>query len=571
MEPRNIRTTTYSDFQDSQDLSKLHDLNATGLELVSDTLPSLLSRQARLRPNSLAVDSYQCQWTFAQLKKMVNGIAAMLREYGIRASHRVGICFHLSPSAVASILALLTLGAAVVPVDPAHPVSRRISMLREAGVELVAAADGNCIEELAAFSFTMIDVSVIGLDPEHVSAPSLFNADQETSPMDDAFIAFTSGSSGKPKGIRQTHDAIVTMCIALAEQLDVSEKSRVAQFHPYIFDVAAMEIGMCLFKGSVLCIPKKEDMMLPTPGEIGFQLSKFQVTHCTLSPTMLGMIEPAEIPTVQTLSVMGEPLGRSAVHKWASNSSRNFYQLWGCTEATILQTITPPIARNSNPQNIGKAISSTCRLWIVDPKDFHRLMVDGEQGELVVESRCLARGYLNQAAETEQKFHSYVLWSNKSSQGRLYQTGDLARKEVDGSITFLGRLDTQINYHGERIELGEIDYCLDQLRPAESSDCFSDFDDSSQTIVGFVCGPKTKMRGAGHEDPTILWSESGVSKASMAHLTNECLRQGKLAPYSEYRSSPKIFRDPGFLSENLSQDYDFRFKSLIPKLCDRQR
>ncbi|SMR54337.1 unnamed protein product [Zymoseptoria tritici ST99CH_3D1] len=437
-------------------------------------------------------------------------------------------------------------------------------MLRQAGVQRVLVEESSYAEDMINSGFFVVDISALeitsGLDKK------VKPLDTEPDPKDKAFVAFTSGSTGTPKGIIQTHQGIVTVCQALANQLHVTSSSRVAQFHPYIFDVALMEIGMCLGTGATLCISKKKDMMLPLPGEVGSQLTAFGITHVTMSPTMLETMDPGDVPTVEVLSVMGESLGRHAVEQWASTASRTFYQLWGCTEATILQSITTAITATHAPRDVGQAIGDTCRLWIVDPANVNKLMAEAAAGELVVESRALARGYINQPEDTLRRFVERADWMDVASRGTLYKTGDLAQKEADGSITFLGRLDSQMNYHGERIELGEINFHLERGRPPGVSACFSDFDVQSQTVVGFLCTKDTAETQP--QELVLSWSRAGVSRCAMEHLSRDLVRKGDLPPYMVPHLWIPIRHRPLTISGKTDRT---RLRSIVRNLSTKQR
>ncbi|PIA98387.1 Nonribosomal peptide synthetase 8 [Cercospora beticola] len=414
----------------------------TGLVLIPKTFPDLLAARSNACPKQLALDSCVRQWTYSQLQRHVAVVADVLQQTGVGPGERVGMCFDLSPWAVVAILASMTLGAAVVPVYPYHAKPRRTTMFREARVRFVIVQDHQYGKDLDDSGYTIIRLMDIDFDAE---PRPVINA--VSRPEDPAFIAFTSGTTGKPKGIVQTQQAIVTMSTTLARYLNVQDTSRVSQLHPYVFDVSVMEIGMCLATGAMICLTDKGEMMLPSAGEIGPELTKSRITHTTVSPTMLNMMEPAEIPTVRVLSVMGEPLGRNAIEKWASCESRSFYQLWGATEACILQTITTPITKSDRPQNIGYPLLGACRLWIADPSCPDTLLKDGDVGEIVVESRALATEYIGREEETAKAFLGQTKWQDDRSHGRVYRTGDLGRKQNDGSVIFLGRNDNQMNFH----------------------------------------------------------------------------------------------------------------------------
>ncbi|PPJ51482.1 hypothetical protein CBER1_09222 [Cercospora berteroae] len=522
---------------DAEDQSRLED--ETGLVLIPGTFPDLLAARSHDSADQLALDSHVRQWTYLELQRHVVIVAEALQRTGVGPGERVGVCFDLSPWAVVATLASMTIGAAVVPVYPYHAKPRRITMFREAQVKFVIVEDHQHGKDLEDTGNTIIVPMDIDFDADPLPA---INA--ASKPEDPAFIAFTSGTTGTPKGIVQTQQAIVTMSNTLARYLNVGSTSRVSQLHPYVFDVSIMEMGMCLATGATICLTDKGEMMLPSAGEIGTELTKSRITHTTLSPTMLSMMEPAEIPTVRVLSVMGEPLGRNAVEKWASCASRSFHQLWGATEACILQTITPPITKSDLPQNIGYPLSGACRLSITDPDCPEACLEDGEVGEIIVESRALATGYIGRDDETAKVFLDHTKWQDHRSQGRLYRTGDLGRKNKDGSVTFLGRSDNQMNFHGERVELGEIDYHLEQCRPAGVLDCFADFDEGRQIVIGFASGTRTTRTNSQPGDLVLGWNDTVFGKGKMAALTETLLSDGQLPDYMVPRYWIPIKRRP---------------------------
>lgn len=491
--------------------------DATGLVLIPKTFPELLAYRSFTSPHRLALDSYIRQWTWAQLERDVGFVAEGLRRQGVGPAQNVGLCFDLSPWAVVALLASMTVGAAVVPICPDHPKPRRITTLREANVSFVIVEDHECGKDLEDSGYAIIRLMEINFDP--VSQTTIISVSK---PVDPAFISFTSGTTGVPKGIVQTHEAIVTMCAALAACLGLEESSRVSQLHPYMFDVAVMEIGMCLATGAAICLTQKGDMMLPSAGELGPELTRSRITHTTISPTMLNMMDPVEVPTLRVLSVMGEPLGRDAVRKWATCPSRTFFQLWGTTEGCILQTITTPIAQDQDPQNIGMALPGACRIWITDPDCTDTLLEDGKVGEIVIESRALATGYIGRSEETKNSFLDRAQWQDSNSCGRVYRSGDLGRKDAAGMVTFAGRRDDQMNFHGERLELGEIDHHLTRCRPAEILDCFAEFDEARQVVIGFMSSSRVSRNHVERHDLILAWPEATpITKHAMAQFTED--------------------------------------------------
>lgn len=524
---------------DIEDQNALHE-DKSGLILISRTFPDLLTARSHEIPNQLALDSSVRQWTYCQLQRHVAIVADVLHRIGVVSGENVGMCFDLSPWAVVAMLACMTLGAAIVPVYPCHAKARRMTMFREAQVKVVIVEDHQSGKDLEDSGYAIIRLMELDFDID--PTPAVHAASK---PTDPAYIAFTSGTTGVPKGIVQTQDAIVTMSTALAQSLEVVPSSRVSQLHAYVFDVAIMEIGMCLVTGAAICLTDKGDLMLPSAGEVGVALTESRITHTTITPTMLNMMEPSEIPTVRVLSVMGETLARSAVEKWATSESRTFYQLWGATESCILQTITTPITKDMHPQNIGHPLSGVCRVWITDPDCVDTLLDDGEVGEIIVESRALAAGYIGRDEDTAKVFLQHAKWQDSLSQGRFYRTGDLGRKESDGSITFMGRRDNQMNFHGERIELGEIDYHLERNPPEGVQDCFAEYDEARQIIIGFFSGIReSQIQSWQQEDLVSSWNSAAVGKDVMTDFTEKLLSDGDLPDYMVPRYWIPIKRRP---------------------------
>ncbi|PIA94174.1 Nonribosomal peptide synthetase 8 [Cercospora beticola] len=522
----------------SINLSPYH-VDKTGLELVSETLPGLLERQVGLTPDALAIDSYEGQWTYSQLQEEMLSLQIYLQNHGVASGARVGILLPLSARAVMAILAIMDIGAAVVPVDLHHPPARQMTIFHESNVELVVSDKRESMLEDFRQEYSVIDLSDLkaggqeGRGPTGTHAgPLPSNASiSSAQPQADAYIAFTSGSTGVPKGIVQSHAAIITMCKAMVAPLEVQASSRIAHVAPYVFDVAMMEIALSFGTGAALCIMSKRDLVMPEPGELEENLNRFKITHFTLSPTMLRSIKVDSVPTMRMLSVMGEPLDRRAVKLWSVSRKSQLRQMWGCTEGTILQSITPPLQSHDEPQNIGSSLYRVCRLWITDPEDVDVLREDGEAGELVVESRALASRYINRPDQTERSFLANVAWKKPSSDTRYYRTGDLARKESDGTVTFLGRQDGQMTIRGERIELGEIDYHIEQAGLLQGrGDCFAEFEPSTQTIVGFVCGHAREPSVSDSPLTLISWEDAAVSKEVLGETMLNLIEEGNLAP-----------------------------------------
>jgi amino acid adenylation domain-containing protein len=512
------------------------DVDSSGLELVSETLPGLLARQARLTPDNIALDTYEGTWTYSQLQHEIVRLSHYLAKQQISSGTFIGIILPLSAKSIMTLVAIMALGSAVVPVDMDHPPARKMAMFREAKVTAVVVEDSKSNPEWLSDNFTVVELAAFSLQDPSSSAALGVTEDDKTltavrsQPKDDAYVAFTSGSTGTPKGIVQTHDAIITMSRALAASLDVQTSSRVAQIAPYVFDVAMMEFAMSWGTGAALCTMRREVLIFPKPGEVAENLTAARITHISLSPTMLKTIALGSIPSVRVLSVMGEVLDRTAVQTWSTTPETEFRQMWGCTEGTILQSITPAIEAHREPQNVGFTLPGACRLWIADSQDANKLLADGEVGEIIVESRALASRYINQPEQTAKAFLQDVSWTKRSSSDtRFYRTGDMAKKAPDGSLTFVGRQDGQTSLHGERVELGEIDYHIDRLKWPTNADCLAEYEASAQRIVGFICARPDGSVGSQAHLEILPWEKSILAKEVVAEKMQQLLSDGNLA------------------------------------------
>ena len=263
-------------------------------------------------------------------------------------------------------------------------------------------------------------------------------------------MIYTSGSTGAPKGVLLSHRGLCNVVEAQQQVFHLSHTSRILQFSSLSFDASIFEVALAFGCGSTLYIPPKPSQL---PGVALLQyLEDNAITHALLTPAVLAVLPSAALPDLQVLITGGEACSSQVVDRWAVD--RHFFNAYGPTETTIWATIAK-LHPGDNPFTIGRPILNT-QIYILD--DSLNPVPAGIPGELHIGGTGLARGYLNRPELTAERFIS-TKYSN------LYKTGDRARYRVDGTIEFLGRIDTQIKIRGFRVELGEIEATL-QRHPA---------------------------------------------------------------------------------------------------------
>jgi amino acid adenylation domain-containing protein len=430
------------------DLEKIQEWNHIQLSSVEENVYGLIRRSVHAMHDRPAIEcTFSPTISYFELDGLVCNLAGQLRARGLCSREKVLVQMAKSPQQIIAILAVLSVGATFVPVDLEWPPERaqRVAVTSEASWILV---DSNSMLQAALLPTNINVVTITAKALQDRSPASEAPASSDIHPEDTAYILFTSGSTGEPKGICTPHSAACTAVLAIVKDCGISPKSRVLAFSSLTFDASILEIFGTLFAGGVICLPSERE-----------RLYGLEDTICTLQSNWLGLtpgvastISPDKVPGVQSLMLFGESIPQTLVEAWYPHVRVIFG--YGPTETTIAVTAHHD---SRDPYCIGKAIGSTTT-WVVDPRNHHRLMPIGAVGELVCIGPTIATGYVNDPERTEVSFLQPPRWANEESQKwRAYRTGDLVRYYPDGSIRILGRADGQVKIRGKRVELSEID------------------------------------------------------------------------------------------------------------------
>ncbi|KAF4968548.1 hypothetical protein FZEAL_10377 [Fusarium zealandicum] len=436
------------------DYQVLRDINTSATPLVDRLIQDVIQAQSLAQAqDKLAVDAKDQRLTYSELDCQSTRLASFLVESGVKSSSIVPFCMDKSSLVVVSVLAILKSGAAFVPLDPAHPDARINGILEdvEATVILCSPQYAERLGHLGPKAIPVSQAFIHSLSPCQQPAISL-------STNSPAYVIFTSGTTGKPKGTIVGHSAFCTGATAHGSAMGMSESSRVLQFASYTFDASIMEILSTLIHGGTVCVPSDAERIDDVAGSI----NRLQVNWALLTPSVAQLIQPSLVPGLKTLVLGGEAMSSAHIASWAP--AVQLINAYGPSETAVVATVNPAVTLASGPSDIGRAVGGLC--WIVDAVNHDRLVPIGAVGELVVEGPILAHGYLKNPKKSAESFITNPKWCDDfpgtapCAERRLYKTGDLAKLAEDGNILFQGRKDNQVKINGQRLELSEVEHRL---------------------------------------------------------------------------------------------------------------
>ena len=448
-----------------QDVAEIRQWNNYKPSLVDECIHNLFLRQADLMPHGNAVAAWDGDFTYTELRRHATTLAKHLARIGVGPEVLVPFCMDKSRWALVAQMGVLLAGGAIVPLDPAHPVTRHSEIIKDTRATILLCSPPYQ-ERYSDMVKTVIPVDQQTMTKRQASDKSTYLASQVTS-KHTAYVIFTSGSTGRPKGVVIEHRAFCTSSQAYSEAMLMDPRSRVFNFASVTFDVGLMENLSPLTMGGCVCVPNNEQKM----SNLAAAIDSLHATWAFLTPSVANLIEPSAVPSLKVLVCGGEAMSRENVLKWADKVS--LVNGYGPTEASVISIVNSKVMRDTVPANIGYAHANGYA-WVSDPDDHNRLAPLGCAGELLLEGPLLAREYLHDKEKTAKAFVHNPAWSKlvgdgQGSSRRVYKTGDLVKYNEDGTIHFIGRKDNQIKLHGQRMELGEIEHNLshaDQIQHA---------------------------------------------------------------------------------------------------------
>lgn len=440
-----------------QDLDEIWRQRSSVPECIHGCIPDLITQVAQQQPAAPAVHAWDGQFSYSQLDTLASRLARRLAHIDTNTGRVIPILFEKTKWTAVAMLGVIKSGNACVALDTTQPDARLRSIVQQTLPKTIVSSRAN-----HSRASTLADVTNVLLDD------SLFDfADDSTqhdidsqlptiSPTDTAYISFTSGTTGTPKGACVSHANVRSAIYHQGQKFGFTNQSRVFDFVPYSFDVAWSNFLHTLGAGGCICIAQQEDML----NDLSSAISAFRATLINVTPTILRTIHP--IPkSLDTVLLSGEMPFRENIVNWSGHV--RLLNTYGPTECTFKCAYSVLESCNIDRPDIGVGVGFCT--WLVDPNDSTKLADVGSAGELYLEGPLVGQGYLLDPAMTACSFVQDPPWLVTSHDkfpgrtGRLYKTGDLVRYKQGGRMLFAGRKDaTQLKIRGQRVELGDVEH-----------------------------------------------------------------------------------------------------------------
>ncbi len=431
---------------------------------MSGLLQNYVDGSARQQPDATAVVLGEERWSYRDVAAFSNQVARTLVTAGCGRGDRVAFVLPKCPRTIAAMIGILKAGCAYVPIDPASPPARASAIVRSADPKVILTDDSHSSVLADPVSATILDISK--LPPAERDC-----IDVPVRSEDMAYILYTSGSTGMPKGVVITHANVTSFIEWAVRYFDLSAGDRLSGHPPLHFDLSVFDIFGTFAAGAELHL---------APGEINFsapsaaafirssRLSQwFSVPSLMTYMAKFDAVAFGDFPDLKRVLWCGEALPTPVLRHWMDRLPHvRFTNLYGPTEATIASSYftleKPPEPTDEIP--IGRPCPGEA-LFVLD--DQLHPVLPGQTGDLFIGGCGLSPGYWRDPSKTDAAFIRHPV--KATSVKRIYKTGDLARTDAAGLVYFVGRKDSQIKSRGYRIELGEIEAALNDIDELKES------------------------------------------------------------------------------------------------------
>ncbi len=455
-------------------------------ELPDRRVHELFEDQVRLRPDDIAAVHGTEAWTYRELNERANRVAHALRRGGLRDEDVVAVVTERNLPWLVAVLAVFKAGGVYLPVEPHFPADRISGMLVRADCRRVLTerdASPGLTEALAGLPGVRADHLDTLLAEDHpVTDPGVPVAAGQS-----AYIYFTSGSTGAPKGAVCEHAGFLNHLLAKIDDLEITEGRVVAQTAPQCFDISLWQLVAALAVGGRTLIIGQPDILdtarfIETLDTGGVEVLQAVPSYLEVVLTELER-SPRALPRLRHVSATGEALKKELVERWFATfpdvALVNAYGLTETSDDTNHEVMRRVPEQASVP--LGKPVANV-RIHVVDER--LRLVPLGSPGEILFSGVCVGRGYVNDEERTRAAFMPDPLLPGE----RMYRSGDFGRWLPDGRLEFLGRRDAQVKIRGFRIEIGEVENQLLRVDGVRDSAVVVTGEGENRQLVAFHSG-----------------------------------------------------------------------------------
>ncbi|KAL3432252.1 nonribosomal peptide synthase GliP-like protein [Aspergillus tetrazonus] len=478
---------------------------------VRHDLVTLFERTARKHPFVVAIERADRQITYAELEKASGRIARILRDK-IDPEEVVAVHSDGSVNWIISIYAVLRAGGTYCPLDKAHRQEYRDSLFETSTARLFLATTGEALACKPRTALSAYDVEAILAEPELDPDMCGITPRAQPRPWQRAYVCFTSGTTGKSKGVMCTHQGLVAFQRDFEVRLRATVGTRVAQVMSPAFDGSIHEVFSALSYGATL-------VLRPEGGGFGHLSS---VDSALLTPSIASVLNPEHLPQLKTVYLVGEAVPQAVCNNWAPRTV--LYNMYGPTEATCGATIKR--LRAGQPVTIGGPNPST-RIYILDNRE--QLAPLGRIGEIYLAGVQVAQGYIGRPDLNAERFRPDPICSGLGEY--MYRTGDRGYWNDAGEIVFLGRADRQIKLQGFRIDLEDLEArVLGACKGAHAVAITRRNDDlvcMIQTASSDIGAMRTAIRTAvpGFAVPTYIYAVTQLPMTAMGKIDYKAIAE----------------------------------------------
>lgn len=444
------------------DLTEIWARNGAVPTLVERCVDELIEERTQSQPGAMAVCAWDGQLTYGELERFAARLATYLSSLeGI--GMFIPLCFEKSMWTTVAILGVLKLGKAFVLLDPSLPQQRLQATCKQIQASIILSSS-SCRALGSKLAPQVVAVGPAFFKDECSNAEHKTLTANVKSPQAILYVTFTSGTTGVPKGVVISHQNVASAIRYQSENFGFTPKSRVYDFSSYSFDASIATTFVTLAAGGCICVPSESDRK----ENLRQSIVSLNANVIDLTPSVAQLLLPEDVPDVQTVILSGEAVPVQAIRPWWDKV--RVINVYGPSECTATSTMNTNASCLEEATRIGIGIGQIT--WIVDPGNYNLLTPTGCVGELLLEGPLVGLGYLDDPERTATAFIEDPSWllqgvpgGASGRRGRLYRTGDLVRYNKDGSLSFVGRKDSQVKIRGQRVELGEVEHRLRECFP----------------------------------------------------------------------------------------------------------